>query len=46
LGWKPLHDFDEWLEKTVIWYEENEKWWRDVKDGSYQKYYKEQYGKL
>lgn len=46
LGWKPLHDFDEWLEKTVKWYKENEKWWRDVKDGSYKKYYKEQYGKL
>lgn len=44
LGWKPLHDFDEWLEKTIIWYKENEKWWQDIKDGSYQKYYKEQYG--
>ena len=43
LGWKPLHDFDEWLEKTIEWYKNNEKWWKDVKDGSYQKYYKEQY---
>lgn len=46
LGWKPLHDFDEWLEKTVQWYKENENWWRDVKSGEYKKYYKEQYGKL
>ncbi len=46
LNWKPLHDFDEYLSKTVAWYKENEKWWRDVKDGSYQKYYKEQYGEL
>ena len=44
LGWKPLHNFDEWLEKTVEWYKENEKWWKDVKSGSYKKYYKEQYG--
>jgi dTDP-glucose 4,6-dehydratase len=44
LGWKPLHDFGEWLEKTVAWYKENEKWWGDVKTGEYQKYYKEQYG--
>lgn len=44
LGWKPQHNFDDWLEKTVAWYKENEKWWKDVKDGSYQKYYKEQYG--
>jgi len=44
LGWKPLHDFDEWLEKTIEWYKGNEKWWKDVKTGEYQKYYKEQYG--
>jgi len=46
LGWKPLHDFNEWLEKTVAWYKENEKWWKDVKTGEYKKYYKEQYGEL
>ena len=46
LGWKPLHDFNEWLEKTVQWYKENENWWKDVKTGEYQKYYKEQYGNL
>ncbi|OGH24384.1 MAG: dTDP-glucose 4,6-dehydratase [Candidatus Levybacteria bacterium RIFCSPLOWO2_01_FULL_39_24] len=46
LGWKPLHDFDEWLEKTIAWYKENEKWWKDVKSGDYKKYYQEQYGKL
>lgn len=46
LGWKPLHDFDEWLEKTVEWYKNNGKWWKDVKDGSYKKYYKEQYEDL
>jgi dTDP-glucose 4,6-dehydratase len=45
LGWKPLHDFDEWLEKTITWYKENENWWKDVKTGAYQKYYKQQYGK-
>ena len=45
LGWKPLHNFDEWLEKTVAWYKENENWWKNVKTGAYQKYSKEQYGK-
>jgi len=44
LGWKPLHDFDEWLERTVEWYKENEGWWRNIKTGEYMKYYKEQYG--
>lgn len=46
LGWKPEHDFDEWLAKTIEWYRKNEKWWRDVKTGAYQKYYKEQYGDI
>jgi dTDP-glucose 4,6-dehydratase len=44
LGWKPLHNFDEWLEKTITWYEENENWWKDIKTGEYKKYYQEQYG--
>lgn len=43
LGWKPEHDFDTWLEKTVKWYEENESWWKRVKSGQYQEYYKRQY---
>lgn len=43
LGWEPLHNFDEWLEKTVTWYKEHKDWWMDVKSGSYQEYYKKQY---
>lgn len=44
LGWEPLHSFDEWLELTVKWYQENTEWWKDVKSGSYQNYYNKQYG--
>ncbi|HVZ67117.1 MAG TPA: dTDP-glucose 4,6-dehydratase [Patescibacteria group bacterium] len=43
LGYKPLYDFDTYLEKTVEWYKTNESWWRNVKDGEYQKYYDRQY---
>lgn len=43
LGWKPLHDFDTWLEKTVEWYKNNKDWWQRVKSGEYQEYYKKQY---
>lgn len=46
LGWNPLHKFDDWLEKTILWYKNNEEWWRRVKTGEYQKYYKEQYGEI
>lgn len=44
LGWEPKHTFDEWLELTVKWYQENESWWKDVKSGDYQNYYAKQYG--
>jgi dTDP-glucose 4,6-dehydratase len=45
LGWQPLHNFDEWLEKTVKWYQENDSWWKNVKNGEYKEYYQKQYSK-
>lgn len=44
LGWQPMRTFDEWLEKTIIWYKENESWWRDIRSGDYKNYYLTQYG--
>ena len=44
LGWEPLNDFDTWLSKTVDWYKENEKWWKDIKEGTYKDYYESHYG--
>ncbi len=43
LGWQPKHDFDTWLGKTIEWYELHESWWKRVKSGEYQEYYKRQY---
>lgn len=31
LGWKPLHEFDQWLTQTVHWYETNQDWWEPLK---------------
>ncbi|MEK9169846.1 MAG: dTDP-glucose 4,6-dehydratase [Patescibacteria group bacterium] len=31
LGWKPEHNFDEYLKLTIEWYKNNEKWWRRIK---------------
>jgi dTDP-glucose 4,6-dehydratase len=45
LGWKPEHNFDEWLTSTVEWYKSNKAWWKNVKSGEYQEYYKKQYAK-
>lgn len=43
LGWEPKHNFSEWLGKTVQWYKDNKSWWKNVKNGSYDSYYKKQY---
>lgn len=45
LGWKPSVSFDEGIKTTVEWYENNKKWWQNIKSGKYQKYYKKQYKK-
>jgi dTDP-glucose 4,6-dehydratase len=44
LGWEPKHDFDTWLTGTIDWYKAHESWWKNVKSGEYQEYYKKQYG--
>lgn len=33
LGWKPKHQFEEWLAETVDWYRKNEWWWRPLQEG-------------
>lgn len=33
LGWQPEHPFEEWLKKVVVWYRENEWWWKPLKEG-------------
>jgi len=30
LGWQPKYNFDEWLQRTVRWYQENEWWWQKL----------------
>ena len=32
LGWKPEHEFEEALDKTIEWYKENIHWWKELKD--------------
>jgi dTDP-glucose 4,6-dehydratase len=44
LGWKHSATFDEALERTVTWYQQNEWWWRKIKSGEYREYYEAQYG--
>ena len=43
LGWKPVHNFEEGIIKTINWYRTNSEWLERVRGGSYQDYYREQY---
>jgi len=45
LGWKPSLTFEKGIEKTLDWYLQNEGWMSRIIDGSYEKYYEEQYEK-
>jgi len=43
LGWKPSLQFEEGLEKTVVWYLNNQTWLNNIVTGEYANYYKKQY---
>lgn len=43
LGWEPENEFDQWLQKTIDWYRENEDWWKPLKNAS-KGYFEKQYG--
>jgi dTDP-glucose 4,6-dehydratase len=44
LGWRNRMSFEAGLAGTVDWYRANEDWWRPIKSGDWQDYYKRQYG--
>jgi dTDP-glucose 4,6-dehydratase len=46
LGWRPDVAFDEGLAATVAWYQQNEWWWRPIKEGdpAFRAYHDAQYG--
>jgi len=46
LHWTPRYTFEAGLLETIRWYQENESWWRCVKDGDYRQYYDRTYGEL
>ena len=46
LGWEPSLQFDEGIEKTVIWYLNNKDWLKNVISGDYKTYYDRVYKNL
>ncbi|MBT6938530.1 MAG: NAD-dependent epimerase/dehydratase family protein, partial [Candidatus Marinimicrobia bacterium] len=35
LGWSPTETFETGIRKTIQWYLDNEQWWRNIQDGTY-----------
>jgi dTDP-glucose 4,6-dehydratase len=40
LGWQPSLQFEEGIEKTIIWYLDNKEWLENITSGAYKEYYK------
>ncbi|AGB42252.1 dTDP-glucose 4,6-dehydratase [Halobacteroides halobius DSM 5150] len=45
LGWEPEYTFETGIKETIQWYLDNKEWWKKVKSGKYQEYYKKMYAK-
>jgi len=43
LSWQPKYNFDQALTATVKWYQDNQDWWKKLKDKGFEEYYKKQY---
>ncbi|MDH3069564.1 dTDP-glucose 4,6-dehydratase [Akkermansia sp. N21169] len=43
LGWEPSLQFEEGIEKTVLWYLDHQDWMDHITSGEYVKYYEEMY---
>ena len=45
LGWEPNLQFEEGIEKTVVWYLDNQDWLDNITSGDYQRYYDSMHSK-
>jgi len=43
LGWQPGVIFEDGLERTLKWYDENRQWWERIKSGTFPDFYRQQY---
>jgi dTDP-glucose 4,6-dehydratase len=44
LGWKPQLTWEQGLERTINWYQDNSGWVNNIRSGDYHEYYKKMYG--
>jgi len=43
LGWEPQITFEQGLEETARWYQDNRAWWEPIKSGEFREFYEQQY---
>jgi dTDP-glucose 4,6-dehydratase len=43
LGWSPEVGMQEGMDRTVRWYKDNEEWWKKIRSGEFQEYYRQHY---
>ncbi|MFC1609268.1 dTDP-glucose 4,6-dehydratase, partial [Patescibacteria group bacterium] len=43
LEWEPQISFEDGINETIEWYRNNQEWWKRIKSGEYQEYYKDNY---
>lgn len=46
LGWQPSIKFEDGIQDTINWYNENSWWWKPIKEGKFQEYYRDYYTHL
>lgn len=46
LNWQPKYNFEEALKRTIKWYQDNENWWKKLKNKKFQAYYEKNYIKI
>ena len=44
LGWAPTKDFETAMAETAAWYQQNDWWWKPIKNGDFKANYQQQYG--
>jgi dTDP-glucose 4,6-dehydratase len=44
IGWKTQMTWEEGLQKTIRWYQENQDWVNRIRNGAYREYYEKHYG--
>jgi dTDP-glucose 4,6-dehydratase len=44
LGWVPQKTVEQGIRETILWYLENQQWWRPLLSADYQAYYEASYG--